>query len=140
MDNMIFNEFERDILKQLPGFSIVNFYAVAILESAGFSHPTQAAIETVEDILKDNTIGVDAYSSIHYLINNTKMSMGKVLLFENNLIHLKAHYILLSNKGYQVDAVETFKEFELIMKYNVWQYTMIGLHHRFYKRQALKFI
>jgi len=140
MDKTMLNDFEQDVLKLIPGFNVFNFYAVEILESAGFTCPKQGAIDMVEEILKDNSIGVDDYSPVQYLINKTKPNIGRALLFENNLFLLKTRYILLSNKGYSVDTAETLREFDIISKYRHADYSVIGFYHHLYKRTSLKFI
>lgn len=127
----------KEFLENIPEFDCVNYFAVEVLESAGFVDPDQEAIDTVERILQDDSIGVDSYSPIQYLIHQTQYK-GRVLLLHNNPLVLKVQYILLSNYGFLVDAAETFKEFEYAFRQAQWSYHIIGLCHKYYFLKGLR--
>jgi len=89
-------------------FCLINFYAVEVLESTDMGSPTQTDIQKIEDLLRDNNIN-HSHTELQKLIVYD-FPEKKALLIEKDPFFQKAHYILISNMGFQVDVVTSKDE------------------------------
>jgi hypothetical protein len=89
-------------------FCLVNFYAHEVLESLDMGSATKKDIHRIEKLLFDNKITPDHFE-IKKLITYD-YPKEKALLIEKDPMLQKAHYIIISNLGFEVTVAKSKEE------------------------------